>query len=432
MKKNRIFFTLGAISIIIFSLYFSVRLKSSKQAKQPYLTVVGPLLMADGLGRQAAELIDILKDDLTIGYKSSNDVATMEAAPPGILQILKNRKAPMGKVIVYEDFLGIEGLSFKDSIKGIKNPENIRIAYSMFESSLIPPEWVVALNHYFDVVAVPDQFLVDSYKNSGVTIPIFVLPLGLNLEQWLNAPLKKEKKSPMIFANLSAALPRKNQLKLIEAFYQAFGNSQDVRLQLNSRSGEEQTIEDIKNKIRHLGTTNITFTEMRMDKDLYFKIFQNVDCYVSLSSGEGFSIQPREAMALGIPVVITDNTGQSTICRSTLGRTVPSRNLIPAFYPGLKNYYGLFQDCTTEDAAQALQDVYNNYDYYLQQGPAARSWVKQGSYDQLKPLYLGLIKPKKIVLGAINKITPDCLFTDSEELCEKFHRLVGIPFEDQR
>ncbi len=302
----------------------------------------------------------------------------------------------------------------------------------MFESSLIPPEWVQSLNTCFDLVAVPDKFLIETYKNSGVTIPIFELPLGLNLEKLLNLPLKEKRKSPLVFANLSSVIPRKNQLNLIRAFYTAFGNSSDVKLRLNGRYSNPQYSEAIKNEIHQLGATNIEFTEMKMDPDFYLKMFQDVDCYVSLSSGEGFSIQPREAMALGIPAIVTDNTGQSTICRSDLVRVVPSLNPTPAIYSEFDHPCGVFYDCETEEAVKALKDIYENYDHYLEQKNSARSWVKQYCYSTLKPLYLGLMNPKKIVLGNTNQITSECLYINSEELCEKFNKLLGITFEDQR
>ena len=419
LKKNK---TIAIV--IIFILVSACTAQIFKKPKQPHLTVIGRLQMADGLGRQTAELVDALKHDIPIGLKATDK--NKAGLPLGIREILKKKHVPMGKVIVYEDCLGEDGMSFKNVIKNPKNQKSIRIAYSMFESSLIPSSWAVALNTYFDAVAVPDKFLIEVYKNSGVTIPIFELPLGLNLEQFLNTPLKAEQRSPLIFANLSSIVSRKNQLKLVRAFHKAFGNSPDVKLRLNGRSGDPQYVEAIKNEIRTLGLTNIEFTQMEMEKELYFKTFQTIDCYVSLSSGEGFSIQPREAMALGIPVIITDSTGQSTICKSLIGRAIPSSNPVPAFYHYYNRHYGLFYDCETEDAVQALKDVYQNYDGYLKQGPLARDWAKQYSYDKLKPLYLGLIKPKKVVLGNINKITPDCLFTDSQELYEKFHSLLNI------
>lgn len=411
-KKALLWFT----SLVILASIFIL-----SKTDQPHLTILGPVSMADGLGRQSVELIDALKDHVDISFRSTGTFI-LDGIPPKIQKILK-KKAPLGKVIIYEDFLVVNGKPLNNNITSLRDDSSIRIAYSMFEASLIPSEWAHVLNHYFDAVLVPDQFLIEVYKNSGVTIPIFELPLGLNLDKFYQAPLKTKKNHPMVFANLSAAFPRKNQLKLLKAFHQVFGNSPDVRLKLNSRNSDPTYSKAIKDELRLIGATNIDFTEMVLEEDLYFKIFQEIDCYVSLSLGEGFSIQPREAMALGIPIIITDNTGQSTICASGLGKIVPSLNQVPAFYPASKDYYGISYDCNIEDVVIALRDMYENYNHYLQKGNSARKWAKQYSYDQLKPLYLTLVKPKKIVLGNINKLTSDCLFTDSVELCEKLNRL---------
>ena len=427
MFKSRISSIIAIPLILIVALCFISVFKSLKNYTPPQLTVIGAVLMADGIGSQAAELINALKDDIDVGFKKGNGHFAIKGTSQGIQSILKNRKRPLGKVIVYEDCLGF-GESFQGVIKGPKNEQSIRIAYSMFESSEIPPEWVNSLNTYFDAVAVPDKFFMDVYKNSGVTIPIFELPLGLNLNRFLTAPLKTQKHSPMVFANLGSAIPRKNQLKLIQAFHQAFGNSPDVKLRINCRFGDEQVIQDMQDEIAKLQASNIEFTIRELNADVYFKTLENTDCYVNISSGEGFSIQPRQAMALGMPTITTDNTAQSTICQSHLGCAVPSLNLIPAFYPDLHNCYGSFYDCNVEDVAAAFRDVYDNYDHYLGQNLAARAWASQYSYNQLKPLYLGIIAPKKIVLGNINKITPDCLYMDSEVLCEKFSKLLEIPW----
>ena len=138
-------------------------------------------------------------------------------------------------------------------IKTPKNENEIRIAYSMYESSLIPPEWVKTLNHYFDAVAVPDKFLKNVYKNSGVTIPVFELPLGLNLNDFLEKPLKSQRKTPFVFGNLSSAVHRKNQLKLLQSFYLAFGNSSDVKLRLNGRYCNSEYKQEIQQEYSETG-----------------------------------------------------------------------------------------------------------------------------------------------------------------------------------
>lgn len=425
MKKNKIFLLIISGCIAVIGLCFPL-FKSKKTLEPPYLTVVGPVCMADELGRQSVKLLNSLKDEMSVGFRF-NEKFILEGVPKNLIPILKDKKRSLGKVVFYKNSLGLDGLSFKGIIKGLKNPNHIRIAYSVFESSLIPAEWVESLNHYFDIVAVPDKFLIEVYKNSGVTIPIFELPLGLDLEKFYQETLKSQRQSPLIFANFSSAIPRHNQLKLIQAFHRAFGDLKDVKLILNSSNSDAKYSQEIKNELHKLQASNIVFTEMVWEQDLYLKIFKEIDCYVSLSLGEGLSIEPKEAIALGIPLIVTDNTAQRTLCQSLFCLTVSCLDRIPAFYPEFRNHYGVFSDCTLEDASYALRDMYDNYEKYLAQAQAKRAWAKKFSYDHLKPLYLGLVKPKKIALADENKITPDCLYTTSKEVCDKYHQLIGVP-----
>ena len=59
----------------------------------------------------------------------------------------------------------------------------------------------------------------------------------------------------------------------------------------------------------------------------YIEFISTFDCYVNLSKGEGFSIPPRESLALGIPCIISDNTAHKTICDSGLVLPVTSKIL---------------------------------------------------------------------------------------------------------
>jgi len=429
---NKKILTLAAIALTSWLLYAYL-----KPLKQPHLTVIGPLRMADGIGRQAGELIEALKDEVDIhfipcgGYSlegvpiSIHSIVTYTKHPK-FLGYFKALTPPLGKVVIFEDVLDLKGHKVSKKIKTLKNKHEIRIAYSMYEASQIPPEWVETFNAYFDAIAVPDRFLQEVYLNSGVNIPIFELPLGLNLNDFLEKPLKSQCNVPFVFGNLSSAVSRKNQLKLIRCFYLAFGNSSQVKLRINSRYSDPDYREDILATIEQFGMTNVEFTEGTLDKQDYLKIFEGLDCYVSLSTGEGFSIQPREAMALGIPTLLTDNTAQTTLCKSHLTRAIPCQIEMPAFNVGFNNTYGVCYDCTEEEVVQALLDMYENYDKYLQHRKDAREWVQQYCYNRLNTLYLTLVKPQQVILGKENKLTDDALITTSPELVEKYQRLLGI------
>jgi glycosyltransferase involved in cell wall biosynthesis len=347
--------------------------------------------------------------------------------PRDTLKILKKKSTKKGKVVFFQDVV-LQGTNENYKLLGTTTtPNEIRIAYSMFESTRIPAEWVVIFNTYFDAIAVPDKFLISVYKNSGVQIPIFELPLALDLDNFMKEPLKTSKHSPLTFANFSACVDRKNHLNLIRGFAKAFGNSKDVLLKINFRFGEENLVRQLAKEITALGLENVQFSRLCLESDAYLKNFKSIDCYVNLAKGEGFSIQPREAMVLGIPVILTNNTAQTTICESGLVYAVNSAIPEPARYPPPYDpsieLYGNNFNCAVDEVANALKEVYDNYPGYLAKGAEARQWAKQYEYAHLKPLYLTLVQPKKIVMGSENKVTADSLTTNSPELYEKYTRL---------
>ncbi|MBI3901249.1 MAG: glycosyltransferase family 4 protein, partial [Chlamydiia bacterium] len=404
----------------------------------PYITLTGPIKMADGIGRQLVELAEVLIDDFDLTIRSHH--IEKEDVPRKIRRLLReqykkytlrSKKIPLGKVVISEETLWVPGEDIKPRhFKTTTQDDQIRIAYSMLEFTQIPAEWVMQLNVYYDAVAVPDPFLVDVYKASGVRIPIFELPLGVNLQPFLNTPFKKHHGTPMVFANFSSTIDRKNQLTLVRAFAKALGNVDDAVLHLNSRGGDPKVREELVQEIAKLSCSNIRFTEFSLRRDAYTKLFQDVDCYVSLSKGEGFSIQPREALALGIPVIATNNTGQITICKNDFVKAIESALQEQVIFYSQPIPGGYQFNCEVDDVANAIYDVYNNYPFYLQKATLGKEWASHYDFSDttLRNMYKTLVKPKKLILGKENKIGPDYLITNSKKLFEKY-KAISKPIE---
>ena len=396
------------------------------------LTVVGPFCFADGVARQPLDLIESLKDVATISFIPTNSFSpeNMALLSPKVQEIFKfNGTVHPGRILIYENILSFppqdrspQGPYWARYGLPEKDKRQIRYAYSMFESTLVPREWVHILNNTFDALLVPDEFLVPVYQNSGVLIPIFVLPLGRDLEPFLREPLKERRGHPFVFANFSSCIPRKNLLTLLRAFSEAFGNDQNVRLYLGWREYVPMLVQQIKDEVRRRGLTNVILDTVAVSDEVYRKRFLGVDCYVNIATGEGFSIPPREAMALGIPTIVTDNTGQHTICKSDLVRVVPSNIAIPPLYTFAGDFGNQYQ-CTVQDVVAALRDVYDHYDTYLSNAPQARWWASQYQYQRLAPQYMALIKPKKVILGDENKILDDGVMTTSSTLVQKYQSI---------
>lgn len=393
---------------------------------RPYLTVIGPVLMEDGIGRQSVELIEALYDEVDIGFIPTHNPC-LQDVPARIVPLINSPNKKLGRVVIFEEPLPNPNHKMakrlNKHLRGPKTQDQIRIAYTMLESSRIPPLWAEMLNCYFDLVAVPDEFLIEVYEQSGVKIPIFVLPLGFDMDHFLHHPLKTSQNSPFCFINTSSLIPRKNHEGLIQAFYKAFGNDPEVLLRMNYRYKVGDAFSSISQLIQSLKVDNILLTNEKLDKQGYLQFLSKGDVFVSLTKGEGFSIQPREAMAMGLPVVISDNTAHKTILKTGLAFGVSCPTSAIAHNAFLHCTCGVEYIADVEEAAKVLRDLYENYDHALNQASTRREWAKNYRFENLKGVYLNLVKPKKLILGDHNEITEEALITTSVDLYNKYKRL---------
>ncbi|CDK30752.1 glycosyltransferase [Candidatus Babela massiliensis] len=282
-------------------------------------------------------------------------------------------------------------------------PESkIKICYTMTESYYIPQEWIENLNKHFDAVVVPAPFLIDAYKNAGLKKPIFILPIGMELDNYFKTPIKTTQNKKFTFG-ISAGFGNnhnKNQKMLLKSFISKFNNNPNVILKIRGGGGEKEEIEAIKRIIIRKGAQNVELEVKRLSPQENLDFMKSLDCYVLVSRGEGFSLTPREALALGIPCILSNNTAHEVICQTPYVKSV--------------------NQLTIKNIAQALEEVYNNYDLYLAKAHQGREWVKQYTYKSLENKYLNLIKPKNISLGLENTIADNYIITTSQDLVQKY------------
>lgn len=383
------------------------------------LTLIGTVNFNDGLGRIPIGIADNLNQYIKINLINTNTLSNEDPILKKVLTQVQNKDNLFGKVILVTELS-----TTKKAIENLPNNDNIKILYSMFETTKIPSLWLPYINNYFDLVIVPDEFWVEIYKNSGVKIPIFVLPIGLYLDSFLKKKIKTKSHNPFVFGCLNSFDDRKNYELLIQSFIQEFGGSnKDVVLKINGRSFDNNRLKIILQK---LNAENVILTNYELPWDDYINFISQLDCYVNLSKGEGFSISPREAMALGIPCVLSNNTAQKTICNSSFVEFVKSEILEkPIFYESVFNDdLGFFYNSDICDVKKALRKIYNNYNKYLFNSNYSRNWANQYNWSNLKTKYLNLIKPKTVKYGVTNMITDDYLMTNSISLYEKYKKII--------
>ena len=268
-----------------------------------------------------------------------------------------------------------------------KDPQALCVACSVVEADAIPDGWAYLLNTYFDAVVVPDQYLVEVYKKSGVNIPVYCIAQGILVAAYDNG-VKKEKwtswsKRPFVFGISARNHPHKNILKVAQAFFNEFKDDPQFKLVIHTKEDAflNETLFDF---IHENNIKTIVVLEENKSRVDYIALLKSFDCYVLVSRGEGFSVTPREAMALGVPCILSNNTAHKTICATGYVQSVHCPLVVPSVgEPVIRNDF----DCTVEEVQKAMRFVYEHYELCWQRAQQGIAWAQQYEWEKIAVLY---------------------------------------------
>jgi hypothetical protein len=169
-----------------------------------------------------------------------------------------------------------------------------RVAVTMFESTSLPAGWADALNRHAAVI-LPSPWLVDVFRSSGVTVPLHVVPLGVNpAYRFIPRPAGRK---PFTFLALAVGGFRKGWDAAVRGFDAAFGDDPAYRLLIKLREGRRLNVRVVQPRVDVLARD--------LDEAGMRALFAAADAFVCASRGEGFGLPPREAAATGLPVIAT-------------------------------------------------------------------------------------------------------------------------------
>ncbi len=375
------------------------------------VTVHGFILYANGIGRCTIGYLDILSNIYNVKFLPTREILSLNDCPVNVQKIVNCRGSlnNKSKINIFTDNLFADVLMEEDLTKNI-DEGSLNWCLSMCESDKIPDAWVKKINAKFDAVLVPNTFHVETYKKSGVLKPIFVLPLKVYCDELLLCKPKKKKDDEILIGSLGAFSYNKNFDAIIDSFNIVCGKNKKYKLRLHSywyNNHYERLIEKIE-KLNLREQVVITFGAMTSEDCLSF--LKNLDCYVILSSGEGFSFTPREALALGLPVVISNNTAHKSICDTGLVYAVscPIIEKSQGEFVGLDtgNWFKVDLFDAAKQLKLALNETYNE-----ELISKRKKYVTQYTGPELLELYKQLINPIGISLGNNNIITENGIIT---------------------
>jgi len=179
------------------------------------------------------------------------------------------------------------------------------IGYGTFENVEIPQEWLNILGKNDNVIA-PSLFNFNSFSKKLDNV--VYIPHCLDFSEY--SYFKRRCSSPYRFLYFGTWKNRKNHDTLLRAFIEEF-SSENVELVLKVHNEALKNPEKMISRIsRQLGKTAKIKVESQILKDEDISSYlRGFNCLVSPTLGEGFGYPGLQAMASGLPIIITNYSG---------------------------------------------------------------------------------------------------------------------------
>jgi hypothetical protein len=316
----------------------------------------------------------------------------------------------------------------------IDSKSNIKLCYTVIESEYIHKNFIKFLNKSYDALIVPEDFMIEAFKSQGLKLPIFKLPLAidiLKIKMVDNILRKKINNKNKIFKFGSICEfndnNRKNEVMLFKAFVKTFKNNKNIELNMHCKySKNKPNFKLIENWIKKYNIKNVKLSTDILSEKQYLDFLKSLDCYILLSKGEGFSITPLEAITLKVPLILSNNTAHIKYCNQPF--TIPINCPVKEYIYDIYTRSDLqFYNLKIEDACNAMIKMYKNYQYYkdmaIKYGP---KFALNFSYQELHKKYKTIVLPRKIIVSNKKIIHDNYIETDSMEFYNKVKSFYNI------
>jgi glycosyltransferase involved in cell wall biosynthesis len=225
------------------------------------------------------------------------------------------------------------------------------VAYWTWEiDDYLPAAWLDA-SAEFDQLWVPSDFCAKGLISGGVDpMKVKVVPhyhTVTNLPATASRPFEF-----LVMFDGRSRIERKNPWAAIRAFRRAFPGKPDVKMTIKAHGlglDAQRTLAEETG-----GDPRITLVEGYMNEHALYQFMGAFHAYVSLHRSEGFGLNILNAMALGVPTIVTPHGGNEDFCTETTSYPVKFART------GVKDFYyrsGTWAEPDIEHAASLMRSL---------------------------------------------------------------------------
>jgi glycosyltransferase involved in cell wall biosynthesis len=197
------------------------------------------------------------------------------------------------------------------------------IGRSMYETDKIPDDWKYSCSNLVNEIWVPSDFNVKTFTQSGVSRSR-LRQVGEAIDVYtfdpaITKPISLRQKKGFNFLTAMKWEKRKGWDVLLNAYFEEFKAEEDVALfflsRLNDKAKEEyysfveKTCDKLKRKKEDL--PRVVFLSEMFPYHKLPALYAGVDCFVLPTHGEGWGLPLMEAMAMELPTIATNWSGNT-------------------------------------------------------------------------------------------------------------------------
>ncbi|MFN2386937.1 MAG: glycosyltransferase family 4 protein [Thermoanaerobaculia bacterium] len=205
----------------------------------------------------------------------------------------------------------------------------LNLSFFFWEDSLIPRGWAARFNRFYDGMLAPTRHVESVLRDSGVRVPIAVIPTPVSLPADADStpPAELPTSRALRLLSVGSAFPRKGIDVLLAAYGAAFTSAEDVVLVLKTFPNIHNNVADLlrDHRLRNRRYPEVLLIDRDVPPEELVGLYKSAHALIHPSRAEGFGLPVAEAMLLGLPVIAPSSTGLADLCDETTALVIPHR-----------------------------------------------------------------------------------------------------------